>query len=99
MLARARVLCSPTRLNLWFSLGEDGMRPSELARMHGVAASTVTHHMHVLRREKLVELVGAGAHRVYRWTGTELVIATREELEAAVQAEAETRPDDPTRIA
>ncbi len=94
MLARARVLSSPMRLNLWFALGEEGMRPSERARECGVAPSTVTHHMHVLRKEKLVELVGAGAHRVYRWSGVELVLATRAELEAAALAEA-TSPSTP----
>jgi DNA-binding transcriptional ArsR family regulator len=86
MLVRARLLSSPTRLNLWFSLGKDGMRPSELARMHDVAPSTVTYHLQALQREDLVEVVGAGAWRVYRWTDTELVLATRAELESESRA-------------
>lgn len=83
MLVRARILSSPLRLTLWFALGRDGMRPSELARTYDVAASTVRYHMLQLMRERLVEVVGAGAHRVYRWTSRELVLATRDELAAA----------------
>ena len=83
MLARARILACPTRLHLWFSLGSDGMRPGDVARMHGVAASTATYHLQMLEREKLVEVVGSGRRRVYRWTHNELVLATRAELEAA----------------
>jgi len=83
MLARARILACPTRLSLWFSLGKDGMRPSEVARMHNVSASTATYHLQMLKREKLVEVVGAGQWRVYRWTRVEMILATRAELEAA----------------
>lgn len=83
MLARARVLACPTRLTVWFSLGRDGMRPSEVARMHGVVPSTVTYHLSMLKREKLVEVVGAGKWRLYRQTDVEMVLATRAELEAA----------------
>jgi DNA-binding transcriptional ArsR family regulator len=83
MMARARVLCSETRLSLWFALGRDGQRPCELARSHDISPSTVRHHMKLLERERLVEIVGAGAHRVYRQTDTQLVLATRAELEAA----------------
>ena len=83
MLARARILCSETRLTLWFALGRDGLRPSELARTYDLSASTVRYHMSLLERERLVEIVGAGAHRVYRWTSRELVLATRDELDAS----------------
>jgi DNA-binding transcriptional ArsR family regulator len=82
LLARARILSSPTRLDLWCSLGSDGMRPSELARMHNLAASTVTYHMQMLRRARLVELVGSGAGRRYRWSDEELILASRAELDA-----------------
>lgn len=83
MLARARILSSPSRLTLWFALGRDGMRPSELARTFDLSPSTVRYHMMLLERERLVEVVGSGAHRVYRWTSEQLVLATRDELEAA----------------
>lgn len=57
--------------------------------MHDVAPSTVTYHLRALQGEDLVEVVGAGAWRVYRWTDTQLVLATRDELEAELRSATE----------
>jgi DNA-binding transcriptional ArsR family regulator len=55
----------------------------DIARERGIAPSTVTYHLDILRRAKLVEIVGRGISRVYRWTSTRLVLATQTELEGA----------------
>jgi DNA-binding transcriptional ArsR family regulator len=83
LVDRARVLASPTRINILCSIAEDGSRPTDLACMHGVAPSTITYHLTLLRRAKLVEIFGRGISRRYRQTSVKLTIASEAELLAA----------------
>jgi DNA-binding transcriptional ArsR family regulator len=84
MIARARVLCSPTRLDVWSCIGEVGMYPTDIASTLGLAPATVTHHLRVLHAAGLVRFEQQGRHRLYRVTGERWGVVSATELEAGV---------------
>lgn len=83
MIDRARVLASSTRIDVWCSIGDAGMYPTDIASTLSLAPSTVTHHLHVLEDAGLVEFTRQGRNRLYRWTGMQFAIVTPDELAAA----------------
>ena len=60
-------LACPTRFAVYQSVGEAGRPVGHLARELGLAQSTVSHHLGVLRRAQLVEFVRRGREHRYRW--------------------------------
>lgn len=84
MIARARVLSSPTRLDVWACVGEIGMYPSDIASTLSLAPSTVTHHLRVLYDAGLVEVEQQGRCRLYRVTGERWGVVSAAELAAGM---------------
>jgi DNA-binding transcriptional ArsR family regulator len=82
MIARARILSSPTRIEVWCCVGEVGMYPSDIATTVGIAPSTVTHHLRVLHDAGLVEVEQQGRNRLYRTTGESWGVVSEAELAA-----------------
>ena len=72
IVAKARLLACKMRVLVWCSMGPDGARPIELARMLELSPATICHHLKLLRAARLVEVTGSGKHRVYRWTSLRL---------------------------
>lgn len=86
MIARARVLSCLTRIEVWCTVGEIGMYPTDIASTLSLAPSTVTHHLRVLHEAGLVSFEQQGRHRLYRVTGERWGIVSAAELEAGVVA-------------
>lgn len=83
LIYRARVLSSPTRIEVWCTVGEIGMYPSDIATTIGISPATVTHHLRVLHDAGLVRFEQQGRHRLYRVTPERWGIVSEAELEAA----------------
>jgi DNA-binding transcriptional ArsR family regulator len=81
MIARARVLSCLTRIDVWCTVGEIGMYPSDIATTIGISPATVTHHLRVLHDAGLVQFEQQGRHRLYRVTGERWGVVSEAELE------------------
>lgn len=83
MIARARLLSSPTRVALWCAVGEVGMYASDLASSIGISRATASHHLGILHDAGLITFTRQGRHRLYVWSSVRLAILTEDELQAA----------------
>jgi predicted transcriptional regulator len=81
MIRRARVLASPTRVQIWNALGPDGRHPVALANEFNLAPSTLSYHLAILVQAKLAKVHGHGSSRVYMWSGTRLAVVSDRELQ------------------
>jgi DNA-binding transcriptional ArsR family regulator len=86
MIYRARVLASPTRLEVWECIGEVGMYAGDIARTLDIAPSTVSYHLAVFAEAGLVVAAKQGRNVLYRWTGERWGVVSAAELEAGVVA-------------
>ena len=68
IVLKAAVLACRTRVLIWCACGEAGRHPMDLAHEFDLAPATVTYHLNVLKRARLVRIKGWGASRVYKWT-------------------------------
>lgn len=92
MIERAKVLSSATRVNLWMSISSEGSTPTELANTLGLAPSSITHHLKVLKDAGLIDVQRKGRYRIYRGTGVAMTIATADELEATYGSRPDVSP-------
>jgi len=69
MVARARILGSMSRLDVWSCCIGPGMYPSDIASTLSLSPATVSHHLRVLEHAGLVQYVQQGRHRLYLATG------------------------------
>lgn len=60
-------LACPARMAIYQALGDAGRPVGHVARELGLAQSTVSHHLGVLRAARLVEVVQRGREHRYRW--------------------------------
>jgi DNA-binding transcriptional ArsR family regulator len=81
IVRRAAVLSSRTRVLIWCAVGPEGRHPMALAREFDLSPATITYHLNVLKRARLVRVDGWGASRVYSWTSRRwgIVVQTRGE--------------------
>lgn len=84
MVYRARVLSSPTRLDVWTCIGDFGMYSTAIARTLDLAPSTVSYHLRVLEHAGLVRHVQQGRYRMYTWTGERWGVVSAAEVEAGL---------------
>jgi DNA-binding transcriptional ArsR family regulator len=82
IIHRARVLASPTRLDVLQCVGELGMYAGDVARTLDLAPSTVSHHRAVLEDAGLLRHTQQGRYRWYEWTGVRWGIGTEDEIAA-----------------
>jgi DNA-binding transcriptional ArsR family regulator len=54
MIYRARVLASPTRLDVWCCIGDVGMFSTDIGRTLGLSAATVSYHLGLLEDAGLI---------------------------------------------
>ena len=85
MVKRARVLSSPTRVVVWCCLGTVGMYPTDIATTLGLAPSTITHHLSVLRDAGLVTVTRQGRCSLYKWSREKWTIVSEKEMEAYME--------------
>jgi len=79
MIARARVLSSPTRIEVWSCIGP-GMYPSDIASTLSLSPATVSHHLRILEDAGLVRHVQQGRNRLYLSTGVSWGVVSEAEV-------------------
>jgi DNA-binding transcriptional ArsR family regulator len=92
VVARVRVLSSRSRIAVWNCVGY-GMYPTDIATTLGLAASTVSYHLAILRNAGLVQVIQQGRKRQYKGTSEKWTVASETEIGAYVE---EQRLIDPS---